>query len=662
MNLLLLSIGVILLSALASLATTRRPLASVSLSAVGNTLAALPGLYVSIETLLTGRTLAMQLPWSMPYGTAAIEIDPLTACFLIPVFALSAITSLYGVRYLTAHHSDKPLGPTAFFFNILSAAMIAVVVARNAVLFLIAWEVMSLASFFLVTVYDDRAEVRQAGFTYLIATHIGTAFLMAFFIFMGMTAGSLDFAAFNALPSLSPMFASLLFILALIGFGTKAGLMPLHVWLPEAHPAAPSHVSALMSGVMIKTGIYGIIRALTFLPDTQGWWGWLLVIIGTVSGIFGILFAAAQQDIKRLLAYSSVENIGIITIGLGIGMLGMHYALPVLAVAGFTGALLHVINHAFFKGLLFLSAGAVIQATGTPSMDELGGLIKRMPRTGAAFLVGAVAICALPPFNGFVSEFMIYAGAFYGMTTPKTNLLVPAILTIGALALIGGLSMACFTKLFGVTFLGEPRSTAASQAHEVTDSMQLALWIPAIACVAIGLAGSWLVTALEPAISTLTRLKAPILSAELSGLGNLLNGILWTVSVLAIMTLLLMLLRRLLFAGRRIDRQVTWDCGYAAPSARMEYTGASFAEPIVTLMRGFLLPRTTEKRPQGAFPQDASFATEVVDPVYQSFFLPLFRQAAKGLDMLHWLQHGSVQIYILYIAATLVILMMWKLW
>ena len=298
----------------------------------------------------------------------------------MPLFLLSAVAAVYGSEYLQVYREQKHLGASWFFFNGLVASMTLVVIARNGILFLMAWEVMALASFFLVTFEDEQPSVRQAGWIYLVATHIGTAFLLALFILLGQERGSLDFDQFTV--SAGP---GLLFLLAVIGFGTKAGFMPLHVWLPEAHPAAPTHVSALMSGVMIKTGIYGLVRVLTLLGPPPMWWGWVLCGIGLCSGILGVLFALAQPDLKRVLAYSSVENVGVITLGLGLGLIGVSVGDPSLAVLGFAGGLLHVVNHALFKGLLFLGAGAVMHGAGTRDMSQLGGLLKRMPWTGCFF-------------------------------------------------------------------------------------------------------------------------------------------------------------------------------------------------------------------------------------------------------------------------------------
>ena len=352
MVLLLAGICLIILTGIAALLTNRSAILCTAISAAGVVIGSALGVIPSIQTLLSGQLRTLHLNWNIPFGSFFIEIDPVSALFLLPIFVLSALAAIYGVPYMRAY-KGKSLGLPSFFFNLLLAGMVMVVIARNGILFLIAWEVMSLASFFLVTFEDEHEHVRQAGWTYLIATHIGTAFLLVLFVLLGKESGSLDFDKFTAIKSLAPAAASVLFLLALIGFGTKAGLIPLHVWLPEAHPAAPSHVSAVMSGVMIKTGIYGIIRTLMFLPAPPVWWGWLLIGIGALSGVLGVLLALAQHDLKRLLAYSTVENIGIITLSLGIGVLGLSSGSNMLAVAGFAGAFLHVSTMLFLKGCCF---------------------------------------------------------------------------------------------------------------------------------------------------------------------------------------------------------------------------------------------------------------------------------------------------------------------
>ncbi len=623
-----------------------------------------------VEIARAGAVLALRLPWSVPGGSFHIEIDPLSAFFLIPIFGLSALAAIYGAEYLGSWRGRRSVGPAWFFFNLLVIGMALVATSRNAVLFLIAWEVMSIASFFLVTSESDREDVRSAGWTYLVATHLGTALLFVMFLWLGSEAGSFEFERFRLIRDMG-MFgpdtaASVIFVLALIGFGTKAGLMPLHVWLPEAHPAAPSHVSAVMSGVMIKTGIYGIARVMTWLAeDPPAWWGLLLIAAGLVSGVLGVAFALAQRDLKRLLAYSSVENIGIITMGLGLGLLGRSLNSPALAAFGFAGALLHVLNHAAFKGLLFLGAGSVAHAAHTRDIERLGGLLKRMPWTGAAFLAGATAICGLPPFNGFISEFLIFFGAF-GSFARSAAPAVPLISIIAALALIGGLAAACFAKAFGIVFLGEPRGEQAAQARESGLLMRLPMAVLAVACLAIGLGAPRLIGIMAPVAAPLLGRSGDFATQaatrlSLSAMQKPLEMIVFGSFVFLVLVAFLAFLRSQLLAGRPMGETGTWDCGYARPTPRMQYTASSFAQPLTDLFRAILRPRTQMKPPRGLFPADASFESHAPDVCREGFFAPLFGFLARHLARLRRLQEGRVQVYILYIMLTLIVLLIWHL-
>ena len=645
MFLLLVAVGILVLSGLAAL---WRPRLGVGGLVAGCVL----GLIPAGRVLLGGATESFRLSWNVPYGAFFVEVDALSAFFLIPIFVLSALTAVYGDEYLAAWRGKRRLGASWFFFNLLVASMVMVVLARNAVLFLTAWELMALTSFFLVTFEDEKESVRDAGWTYLVASHLGTAFLLAMFVLLGREAGSLDFNRF------APVNAGVLFLLAVIGFGTKAGFMPLHVWLPEAHPAAPSHVSALMSGVMIKMGIYGLLRTLTFLGPPPLWWGWLLVAIGLSSGVLGVLFALAQHDLKRLLAYHSVENIGIIALGLGVGLLGLSSGSMSLAALGFAGALLHVVNHALFKGLLFLGAGAVLHATGTREIEHLGGLAKRMPWTAATFLVGAVAISGLPPLNGFVSEFLIYLGSYAGAVRGGAPVAVPLLGVIAGLALIGGLAAACFTKAFGIVFLGEPRHDHAAHAHEPGLSMRLPMALLAGGCGLIGLLAPFVVKVLPPVLACLTRARvADSLADAVQPLTLIVFG---CVGVLVLVGGLLWL-RHALLSGRRVETAVTWDCGYAEPTARMQYTASSYAQPLTELFAPLLRTRRKFAPPVGIFPQASSLATETPDMAREAVFRPLFAGTGWALGRLRWLQQGRIQLYVLYIALTLLVLLIWKL-
>jgi hydrogenase-4 component B len=655
METVLIALALILLSGIVALILHRSPGAASAAGVGGIVLGCLVGLVPVITTLISGEVDSIQWSWPVPGGSFAVGLDPLSALFLLVIFGISAPVCVYGASYLWRSRHEHNLGMAWFFTAVLIVSMGLVVIARNAVLFLVAWEVMSLSSFFLVMLEDKKSGVQTAGWIYLVAAHFGTAFLIALFILLGHN-GSFDFNQFSPAAH-----AGLLFVLCLIGFGTKAGFVPLHVWLPEAHPAAPSHISALMSGVMIKMGIYGIVRILTFLGPPPEWWGWLLLGIGLTSGVLGVLFALAQHDLKRLLAYHSVENIGIIAMGLGIGLLGMSFKAPLITVLGFGGALLHVVNHALFKGLLFLGAGSVVHAMGTREIDKLGGLLKRMPWTGVTFLVGSIAICGLPPLNGFISEFLIYLGALHGGTGSNATMAVAGVVTIGGLALIGGLAVACFTKAFGVVFLGEPRTQPVTEIHEVGPAMTIPMVVLAVECLALGLLAPFVIRVLAPVISLVSQMP-PATVDELFAQGTSPLYYVMAAFLVFLGLVALIVLWRLGLMKRKVVREtVTWDCGYARPTSRMQYTASSFAQPITDLFQGILRTRRHLQEPEGVFPKAAVLETHTPDVFQELLFRPIFTGTQKALEAFRWLQHGNVHLYVLYILITLLTLMFWKL-
>jgi len=668
-TLLLLAMAILLAGAMAVLLVSRSDRNFSWLGAGSVVIAAVLGCIPAIRVLLGGATEQLHFPWPVPFGEFFIELDPLSAWFLLPTLLLSALSAIYGVGYLRSWQEKRSLGPVWFFYGLLVLGMVLVLLARNAVLFLVAWELMALASFFLVTFEHERESVREAGWIYFVATHLGTAFLLAFFLLLARETGSMDFNVWAEKGIHTQGLAGILFLLAVVGFGTKAGFMPLHVWLPEAHPAAPSHVSALMSGVMIKTGIYGLLRAFTFLgmpayaEATVGrpplWWGWGLIGIGLTSGVLGVLFALAQHDLKRLLAYHSVENIGIIALGLGVGLLGMSTGSSMLIVLGFGGALLHVVNHALFKGLLFLGAGAVLHGTGTLEIDHLGGLLKRMPWTAATFLIGAVAISGLPPLNGFVSEFLIFLGAFKGGTSTTGAIAASLLVLIAGLALIGGLAVACFTKAFGIIFLGEPRSEHVSHAHEVDWTMRLPMLALAVGCVLIGLLAPVAVGSLQAVLANFTHLQPALVSENLATAASPLTFVVIGSGAFLLLLSALIVLRRGLLAGRRVEQSTTWGCGYALPTPRMQYTASSFAQPLMDLFRPLLGTKKTVEPPRGFFPAEAALKTVTLDISREEMYRPMFRRVNEWLSQVRWLQHGKVQLYVLYIAVTLIVLLVW---
>ncbi len=597
--------------------------------------------------------------WPMPLGNFRIGLDPLSAWFVLAIATVAVTSGIHAAGYMEEQRERKNLG--FFWFNllVLTGSMLTVVAARNGILFLLAWEVMALSSFFLVMFEHEKAETRRAGWIYLVATHIGTAFVLGVFAKLGRGLDALDFESFRV----SGSEAGIVFIMAILGFGTKAGFMLLHVWLPEAHPAAPSPVSALLSGVMIKTGIYGILRTLAFLGAPAEWWGVLLIAVGAFSGVPGVLFALAQHDIKRLLAYHSVENIGIITLGIGTGLLGYSAGNRSMALFGFSGALLHVLNHALFKSLLFLGAGNVVHAARTRDIEHLGGLARSMPWTAATFLAGSAAISGLPPFNGFVSEFLIYTAAVLGILHAKSALVLGASLAVVlSLALIGGLAAACFAKAYGIVFLGEARSSHAADVHEAPPSMIVPMVLLALACLGIGIGGIHLLPSLAQAIALLSPVDART-AAEFSS--AFLYTFLWKIPLgaagILVFTLLLVALRRVLLRGREVRTAVTWDCGYAAPTPRMQYTASSFADPVLRMFAPVMGTRREFEPPSGTFPASAHFSSHTPDSPQERIWKPLFERAEHLMQRIRMIQHGLLHIYILCIVLALLVLLFWKL-
>jgi formate hydrogenlyase subunit 3/multisubunit Na+/H+ antiporter MnhD subunit len=595
-----------------------------------------------------------ELAWPVPGGALSLGLDPLSAFFLAPILALTALTACYGHGYLASDDQPRRRGPTWLWFDWLAASMVLVVTARNGLLFLVAWEVMAIASYFLVVHHAERDGVLRAGWLYLVATHLGTAFVLLLFARLAADSGGFDFAHWQA-PAGG---ATGLFVLALVGFGAKAGLVPLHLWLPEAHSAAPSHVSALLSGAMIKTGIYGLLRMLEILGPAPERWGALLVGVGLASALVGVLLALAQRDLKRLLAYSSVENVGIVLTGIGLALLIQARDAAGIASVALAGALLHVWNHALFKGLLFLGAGSIGRAAGTLDLERLGGLLRRMPWTGTTFLVGTAAICALPPFNGFVSELLIYVAALRSATTTTLPVLA-ALAVIAGLGLVGGLAVATFAKAAGIALLGEPRTPEAASAREAGPAMRFALVVLAAACGVLGLAGPLGLAAAASPVAQL--LGAPRESAQ--ALGEVVPT-LWTVGAVGgavlLAALAFALLRRRALAGRSPRVGTTWDCGYVATTPRMQYTASSLAQPLTALFAGLVRERLSAPAANTAISEPQRFASEPRDPADPPF-RRLFGAVAALAGRLAPLETGSTHLYVLYVVIAAFFVLLWKL-
>lgn len=630
--------------------------AATLLGSGGAILGCLCGLIAAGQRLLGGGAEAFFLPWSMPGGAFSLRLDGLSAFFLLPLFVVGLAGALYGAEYMKGGRERLRPGLHWTWYNLLILSMTVVVTAANGLLFLFAWECMSLTSFFLVISEYDLAEAVEAGWTYLLATHLGAAFLFAFFLSASAFSGSLDFASFQVLGRLSLPAASALFLLLLVGFGSKAGIFPFHVWLPDAHPAAPSHVSALMSGVMVKTAIYGLLRLYSFLPAGPAWWGSLLMAIGIVGALFGIAMAALQRDVKRSLAYSTVENIGLILLALGFWMQSRATGQHVAAAFALAGGLIHLLNHALFKSLLFMGAGSLIHGSGSRDLNRMGGLMRRMPVTGLLMVCGGLAISALPPFNGLIGEWFIYRALLEsGAALSGLAGFFPLVL-IGLLALVGGMVLIVMTRIIGIALAGEPRSPEAAGAHEAGWPMGSGMAGLALLCLAGGLMPVLLLQVSRRAATLLDPGAATMLAGT--------DFAPWWLGFMAILLLVCILAAYGFLRWRQgnapVPASATWGCGFGFPTSRMSYSAESYTElPQSAMFCSCLRPSTEDGREIGFFPDLRKFSFTAPDPVLERLFRPFFRWAAGVCSGFRGLQAGQLHVYLLYIFSATILLLFW---
>jgi formate hydrogenlyase subunit 3/multisubunit Na+/H+ antiporter MnhD subunit len=599
---------------------------------------------LAIRVLATGESVSVRIPASVPGGDWLFGVDPLSAFFLLAVAVVGAASATYGISYLAPARGHRPRWFIHAAVASLVLALALVVTAKSVVPFLCAWELMAIGSYVLIVTDREQEQVRRAGLLYLVVTHAGTLALFLMFALWSNGTPDWSFASLAASTPRASVATTSILLLALVGFGVKAGIVPAHFWLPGAHAAAPSHVSALMSGVVIKTGIYGLLRVTMMVGATPAWWGWTILILGTASALLGVLWALAQHDLKRLLAYHSVENIGIILIGMGLGSLAGSYGHPQLAAIGYAAAVLHTLNHALFKSVLFLGAGAVHVATGSRHIEDLGGLGRRMPLLAVTFALGSAAIVGLPPLNGFVSEWLVFQGLMAAATTE--GVLRFAVLAVPCLALVGGLALACFTKVFGVIFLGTPRTDRAEHAVEAPRGMVVPPAVLAALCAALGLAPFAVFPAL---LGVGARVAGADASASGSDLGRVLadaTRVSWFAATLVLAIAAVWGWRSLMLRGRIVRRAPTWTCGYAAPTSRMQYSASSFAAPLLGLFGGLSGLRVHRG--------DTRFHTTSTDPLVTAAIAPAWASIRRSALRLRRIQHGRLHFYLLYVVVTLV--------
>lgn len=643
MTLLALGLALVLLAGAAARLLERRPSTADSAFRWGSLAGCLTGIAGTVPAFRSPEVSPSAAGLSASYG-----LDPLSAWFTVMFLAVGGAIAAYGTHYMARERPARRVGGAHLLLAVLLVALTGVVTARTIVAFLAAWEVMAIAAWLLIIFDREHAEVRRAGLVYLVLTHTATIALFGMFAAWSGGIGGGTFAELATAASEERMPVALVATLGLIGFGIKAGVVPGHIWLPGAHAAAPSHISALLSGVMLKVGIYGLLRMVMLLGPPPVWWAWMVLILGLFSAVLGVLWALAQHDLKRLLAYHSVENIGIILLGLGIGALGSAYDQPVVALLGVTGALLHCLNHSLFKSLLFFGAGAVQRVAGTREIDRLGGLARTMPRTAGAFLVASLAIVGLPPLNGFLSEWVIFRGLLEAGGTAGTLRL--ASVAAAGLVLAGALALACFTKLHGVVFLGVPRGTPApnrSAEHGLV-APQFAL---AAACLAIG--GLPILV-----LPTAAKVASGVLGEP--GPAGGITTVAGSAATLSLAMLILLAIGFMVWGLRAASRAremvrsgATWGCAFPSTTGHVQYTASSYAASLLTVF-GPLSGSRPVMGPTG-------LAVHVADPVLDRLAQPTWSRVRETALSLRRIQTGRIVWYLTYVIAALLGLLLY-LW
>ena len=606
------------------------------------------------------------LPLGLPWLAWHLRLDPLSGFFLLLLSALVLAISLYGPRYTRGFargDSPQPLPPLGIFTAVFVLGMQMLLLGDDAFTFMVFWEMMSIGGYLLVAYQHQHPSDRQAGFLFLLLSHIGALVILLGFGVLAAFGGGFTFDAMRA-AELPPLWATIAFLLALAGFGTKAGIVPLHAWLPEAHPAAPSHISALMSGAMIKMGIYGIVRvSYDLLGEVQWQWGVVLLLAGTASALLGVLYALMQHDLKRLLAYHSIENIGIILMGLGLSMIFLGTGHEVLGTLGLVAALYHTLNHALFKALLFLGAGAVLHRTHERDLDHLGGLVRRMPWTAGFFLVGCVAISALPPLNGFVSEWLTFQAALQAPQLENGVLRAVIPVTAASLALAAALAAACFVKAYGVAFLGRARSRHAEQAREVPRGMLAGMGLLAALCLLLGVLPTVVIETMAPVTRLLVGTTLPSATVR---------GWLWLTPVspsvasysapLVLAAIVLVFVLGYFFLKRRAvpaRRAYAWDCGFGPLSTRMQYTSTAFSQPIrrVFAPAWKIEEHVEAAREAGVLARAKSlhYRVHAHDWSWLKGYVPIGRLVLAAARNIGRIQTGSIHTYLLYSFVTLLV-------
>ncbi|MEI6898407.1 MAG: proton-conducting transporter membrane subunit [Bacteroidota bacterium] len=605
--------------------------------------------YYAVQSLI-GPAICYTLQGSVVTGAIPIRIDALSGWFIIIVNFVFISGGWYGLFYMGAYQFQrKKISLHAIAFLLLHTSLISLLVIQNSIVFIIAWEIMMFSAFICVIFEHEKEGTLKAGINYLIQSHISVVLLVTGFLWVSFKTGSYDFRAIMTFSATQTgPGALILFLIFFIGFAIKSGFVPFHTWLPYAHPAAPAHISGIMSGVLIKCGIYGIFRMLLLIHADFTTIGYIILSFSAVSGLYGVMLAIVQHDLKKLLAYHSVENIGIIGLGIGIGCIGLGNGNMVIASLGFAGALLHTLNHALFKSLLFYTAGMVYQAAHTINVERLGGLIKKMPQTAMLFLIAAVAITGIPPFNGFISEFIIYTGLYHCLQGASLNSLIFILFLILGLVLIGGLAMLCFTKAVGIVFLGNTRKEFHHDIKEGPFLQFLPLYFIAFFILMIGLCPQLILKLLQGPVILLTGSLGVANMPFPAPSFRALTSISFAVWGLVILIIILFYLRKWALHKRQVSIGPTWGCGYQMPTAKMQYTAGSFVRSYTKLNKSTLLFAKKEKGVTGLFPEESHFESHAYDKFEKWLIDKPINVLKSFLNRFLFLQNGSLQSYILY--------------
>jgi len=658
MHLILTALLILVISGLLTICSTIRIFKNIALA--GNLISVVMILIPLFSSLWFAKTHFFSIPWSIPFGEFSLTLTPLSAWFLLSVLLVFLFAGAFGHSYMKHHYSSEHSFHWVWF-TLLEAAMILVLLADNIMLFLIAWEVMSISSFFLVMSYHKIDEVREAGKIYLIASHIGTFFIIISFSVLTFLTSSFSFS--HSTFSGSPFLVGLVLVSGLIGFGMKAGIVPLHIWLPEAHPAAPSHVSAVMSGVMVNMGIYGILKLFILSSFTLEWFGITLIVIGLISGIFGIVNASAHGNLKKMLAYSTTENMGIVLLGFGIGIIGLYSKLEFVAVLGFLGAMLHILNHSFFKSLLFLSAGSYLYMNDTADVSLLGGSAtdKKNSIHSATSLFGIFSICGIPPFSGFFSEFLIYLSSLYMIFYGGHLEIIIGIVVLIVLIIIGGAAVVAFLGTFGLSIFGLARGNKSENNLSVLMNLSL-IFLTIPVCLTLFFYKPILFL-LGNVYTSLFKVNLIVFQAQIVKIDNILYHMVMVILTMLIIVSMLLTFRYLLLQKRDVSHSPTWDCGYHRLNTKMQYSSFSFTSAITTFFACFLERTFFVKFSRlKIFPENGEFSVKLKDIVYFYVVGSVTNFINLVAGWVRLLQTGRVQNYVLYVTIFLIFLLLWKLW